>query len=293
MQTIYKIKSDKYPPQLLEIPEPPKFLYVEGELPEVNADVKYLVVVGSRKYTSYGKQACEKLIEGLRGYPIIIVSGLALGIDTIAHKTAIENNLMTIAFPGSGIARKNLYPRANANFAETIINSGGALVSEYEPESKSENYMFPRRNRLMAGIADAVLVIEAEEKSGTSITARLATDYNRTLLAVPGSIFSTTSQGTNRLIKNGATPINNSLDILEALGYDMTEENNRNKSLFEELYIDASPTEKVILELLNEPLTRDELVIESDLSAQEINSALSLMEIKGYVKEELGKMWRV
>ena len=188
MEDIRKLRTEEIPPQLLEIPQPPKTLYIRGTLP--SQDAIYLAVVGSRKYTSYGRDICEKLVRGLAGYPVIIVSGLALGIDTIAHKTAMSVGLTTIAFPGSGLDNSVLYPRTNLSLAQEIINAGGCLISEMQPTERATLYSFPQRNRLMAGISKAVLIIEAEEKSGTLITARMALDYNRDVLAVPGSIFS-------------------------------------------------------------------------------------------------------
>ena len=181
MEKITKLSGILAP--LLEIPEPPKQLYIEGTLPPPNTVL--LAVVGSRKYSSYGREACEELIAGLAGSPISIVSGLAIGMDTIAHKAALGAGLHTIAFPGSGLDRKVLHPRSNIHLAGQIVKSGGALVSEYEPTFPAAVYTFPRRNRIMAGLVKAVLVIEAGEKSGTRITARLATEYNREVLAVP------------------------------------------------------------------------------------------------------------
>ena len=128
MEDIYKLKPEQYPEGLNEIPQPPKTLYMRGKLP--NSDLIYLAVVGSRKYTSYGKDICEKLIKGLKGYPIVIVSGLALGIDTIAHKAALETGLTTISFPGSGLDNSVLYPRTNIRLADEIIKNGGCLISE-------------------------------------------------------------------------------------------------------------------------------------------------------------------
>ncbi|NCU28960.1 MAG: DNA-protecting protein DprA, partial [Candidatus Moranbacteria bacterium] len=183
MQDIIKLKPDEFPPQLLEIPQPPKNLYIRGKLPD--PDLTYLAIVGSRNYTSYGKDICEKLIKGLKGYPIVIVSGLALGIDSIAHKMALSVGLKTIAFPGSGLSDKAIYPKTNIFLAQEIIENDGCLISEFEPDFISTLYSFPQRNRLMAGMSKAVLIIEAEEKSGTLITARLALDYNKDVLAVP------------------------------------------------------------------------------------------------------------
>ena len=222
MNKIDILEPKDFPLQLLEIPEPPKKLYIKGALPPVNA--LYLAVVGSRKYTSYGKEACEKIIYDLgrsnvKGQmSIVIVSGLALGIDAIAHRAALDAGLTTVAFPGSGLQDSVLYPAANFNLGQKIIESGGALISEFEPDFKATPYSFPQRNRLMAGISRGVLIVEAEEKSGTLITARLATEYNRDVFVVPGSIFSPQSKGIQQLLKLGATPVSSGIDILEHWG---------------------------------------------------------------------------
>ena len=274
------------PKDLLEIPQPPKKLYLAGNLPPKNT--VYLAVVGSRKATNYGKDICRKLISGLKGYPIAIVSGLAVGIDLFAHETALEVNLKAVAFLGNGISEEVFYPSNNWNFAKKIVASDGCLISEFSPETKPELYHFPQRNRLVAGISKAVLIIEAEEKSGTLITARMALDYNREVLAVPGPINSQFSKGTNKLIRNGATPITCSEDILEALGFKIDKE-TKQKNLFE----DALPEEKIVLKILEEPMERDELIRKMKKGAGEANTILSIMEIKGFIKEELGEIRRV
>ena len=284
MEDIYKLKPEQFPKPLLEIPQPPKTLYIRGKLPD--PDMIYLAVVGSRKYTSYGKDICEKLIRGLKGYPIIIVSGLAMGIDSIAHRTALELGLTTISFPGSGLDNSVLYPRTNIKLAQEIVDHGGCLISEFEPNFISMLYSFPQRNRLMAGISKAVLVIEAEEKSGTLITARMALDYNRDVLAVPGSAFSSNSNGTNKLIKQGATPVTSSEDILEALGFEIERPILTDK----EKYADCSKEELKIIELLREPIERNDLVRESGMGIAKANALLSIMEIKDLIKEELGEI---
>ena len=287
MQNILKLKPEQFPEGLNEIPEPPKTLYIRGKLP--SKDMIYLAVVGSRKYTSYGKDICEKLIRGLKGYPIVIVSGLAIGIDTIAHKAALENGLTTISFPGSGLDNNILYPRANIKLAQEIINKGGCLISEFKPNDISQLYFFPQRNRLMAGISKAVLIIEAEERSGTLITARMAVDYNRDVLAVPGSAFSSNSNGTNSLIKQGATPVVSSNDILEALGFEIEKKNRSDK----EKYADCGKDEMKIIELLREPMERNDLVRELGMNIGEANALLSIMEIKDLIKEELGEIRKI
>ena len=176
--SIRTIKTAEFPESLKEIPQVPEKLYIVGTLPDPHA-YYYLSVVGSRKYTSYGREAAERIIKGLAGYPIVIVSGLATGIDGIAHRAALDAGLLTVAFPGSGLDASVLYPRTNLALAKEIVEAGGALVSEFEPNFRAAPWTFPQRNRLMAGISQGTLVIEAEERSGTLITARLAVEYNK------------------------------------------------------------------------------------------------------------------
>ena len=272
------------PKALLEIPEPPEGLWVIGELPP--EDLICLCVVGSRKFTSYGKEACEKIIEGLKGYPIAIVSGFAMGIDTIAHKKAMQVGLKTVVFPGSGLSDEAMYPKTNVALIREVVKQNGCLLSEFDPDFKATQWSFPMRNRLMAGISRAVLVIEGEERSGTMITARLATEYNRDVLAVPGSIFSPNSKGTNRLIRQGATPVTCAEDVLEALGFEKPKDDSRQVSLFSDL----SSEEKSIIKLLREPMSRDDLIRAIKMPTSATNTLLSVMEIKGIIKEELGEI---
>jgi len=282
---IKKLPKEKFPPQLLEIPQPPEELWIIGDLPAEEAGLIYLCVVGSRKYTSYGREACEKIIAGLKGYPIVIVSGFAMGIDTIAHKKAMQMGLKTLVFPGSGLSNEAMYPKTNVRLMKEVVENGGCLISEFEPDFKATQWSFPMRNRLMAGISKAVLIIEAEEKSGTLITARLTTEYNRDLLAIPGSIFSPNSKGTNKLIRQGATPITCAEDVLEALGFKIDQTSKQ-----ESLFADASPEEKAVLKLLAEPKERNDLIREMKTGIAEANALLSIMEIKGLIKEELGEI---
>src|SRR3989338_8439854 len=262
---IKKLDKKDWPPLLGEINDPPKQLYYAGEVP--NYENKFLCVVGSRKYTPYGKDIVSTLISGLEGFPITIVSGLALGIDAIAHRAAIKNKLGVIAVPGSGLDPKAMHPKTNIQLAEEIINEGGTLISEFEPDFKATLWSFPLRNRIMAGMSHAVLVVEAETKSGTLITAKLATGYNREVFAVPGSIFSPTSDGPHLLIKLGATPIRNSEDILEALGIGKLDflsmpsgsVKNPLDGAHRGKYGDCSERELLIISLLKEPLEKDSL----------------------------------
>jgi DNA processing protein len=283
------LHQDEFPPQLLEIPQIPDHLYIKGELPSPE-DYIYVSVVGSRKHTSYGKDACEKIIRGLKGYPFVIVSGLALGIDSIAHKTALEVGLPTIAIPGSGLDDKVLYPSANRGLADLILRKGGCILSEFEPDFRATLWSFPKRNRIVAGISRAVIVIEAPEKSGALITVRMAVDYNRDVFAVPGSIFSDTSKGTNKFIKLGATPLTCAEDILNAFG--LIDPLIPTQQTFAELE-DISEDEKKLLELLDEPLSRDELIGLSQMSSSNANAIISLLEIKGLISESLGKIRKI
>jgi len=281
---IRKLLKKEFPKALLEIPLPPKDLWIMGEMP--SEELIYLCVVGSRRFTSYGREACEKIITGLKGYPIVIVSGLAMGIDAIAHKKALSVGLKILVFPGSGLSKEAMYPKTNVRLMEEILENGGCLMSEFEPDFKATLWSFGRRNRLMAGISKATLIIEAEEKSGTLITARLTTEYNRDLLVVPGSIFSPNSKGTNRLLHQGATPVTSSEDVLEALGFELAKDEEKQAMLFKDL----SPEEKMVVNLLREPLERDDLIRAMKLPIPTANAILSVMEIKELIKEEMGEI---
>jgi len=281
---IKKLSKEEFPKALLEIPQPPEQLYIIGELPKEN--LIYLSIVGSRKFTSYGKETCEKIIAGLKGYPIVIVSGFAMGIDTIAHKKAMQIGLKTIVFPGSGLSDEAMYPKTNVRLMREVVEKGGCLLSEFEPDFKATQWSFPMRNRLMAGMSKAVLIIEAEEKSGTLITARLTTEYNRDLLVVPGSIFSSNSKGTNRLIRQGATPVTCAEDVLEALGFEIKKDKEKQATLF----LDLSPEEKKVVDLLREPMPRDDLIRAMKMPIPNANAILSVMEIKELIKEEMGEI---
>lgn len=282
MWDITSIEPDKFPLKLTEIPQPPKQLWLAGNLPN-DRQFKYLTIVGSRRFSQYGQEVCARLIAGLVGQPIVIVSGLALGIDSLAHQKSIEVGLPTVAIPGSGLDPKVLYPRSNLRLAQKIIEAGGALMSELSPTTKAAYYTFPRRNRIMAGLSDATLIIEATEKSGTLITAKLALDYNREVLTVPGSIFQLSCSGSNQLIKTGATPITSSSDILEALNLNPSTNRKNTADLLTDL---ATPEELEIFNILEtEPMSRDDLVAKSKLDTAEANVLLSHMEVKGLIKE--------
>lgn len=272
---ISEVSDADFPSLLREIPQPPKSLNFRGNLPP--AQIHLLSVVGSRKYTSYGKQVVDELIGGLRGYPVGIVSGLALGIDSLAHEAALSNNLYTLAIPGGGLGDDVIYPATHKRLAFRILEAGGGLLSEYAQDFRATEWSFPQRNRLVAGISRATLLIEAAEKSGTLITARMATDYNRELLVVPGSIFSNTSAGVHQFLKLGATPVTCSKDILDVLGIEekVAGETSPRQAL--------SEAEAKVITILTEPRHRDELIRLLNMDISKAAQLLMMMELQGYV----------
>lgn len=218
MWPIRQLAPAEFPGSLEHISDPPKTLYLAGSLPPPGT--RYLAVIGSRDHSEYAKRMTGQLIAGLSGLPVSIVSGLARGIDGIAHEAALKAGLHTIAIPGSGLDPRVIYPRRHLTLAEEIVRSGGALISEERPLTTPKPYLFPKRNRIMAGMSDAVLVIEAKERSGTLITARLAVDYNRDVLVLTHDAESSGGIGCHRLIRDGAVPIREISDLIEAMSLD-------------------------------------------------------------------------
>ncbi len=284
MTTLFPIQEidPSYFPLLLEIPQPPLKLNCRGVMPP--RDMKLIAVVGSRKYSTYGKQVVEHLIGGLSSYNVGIVSGLALGIDSLAHEAALRNNLYTLAIPGSGLETSVLYPATHKPLARKILEQDGGLLSEFEPTFKATMWSFTQRNRIMAGISHATLIIEASEKSGTLITARMAVDYNRELLVVPGSIFSINSAGAHQFLKLGATPVTNAKDILSVLG--INPELHHQKSLSFGTTPTLSSQEQKVLSALFEPIQKDVLMRMLDLEIHKANVLLMEMEIKGLITQD-------
>lgn len=279
------LQDKNYPKLLKEIYDPPFCLFVRGKLSE---DDFNLAVVGTRKYSIYGKQVTENLVADLSTQGVTIVSGLAFGIDIIAHTTALKNNGKTIAVLGSGINNQHIYPGEHKNIALQIIENNGAIVSEYPPGTLPNKFTFPRRNRIIAGMSLGTLVIEAAKKSGALITAECAMEAGREVFAVPQNITSPTSEGPNNLLKNGAKLITSSQDILEGLDLQDIQVYVTNKQI-----LGDSPQESAILAVLNqEPQHIDEIKKASNLTSTEISSTLTIMEMKGKVRN-LGNMMYV
>ena len=280
---IIKKSAKEYPKILKEISNAPKQLYARGELPK-NHDMNF-AIVGTRAASEYGKTLAFKIAKELSELGFNIVSGLALGIDTQAHLGALAGNGKTIAVLGSGIDDASIFPKENLKLVKTIVDSGGAVISEYEPNAKSEIWYFPERNRIVSGLSKGVLVVEAPEKSGALITARLALEQNREVFAVPGSVFSKNSIGANNLIKSGAKMVTSIDDILEELN--LTElKIHKKESEGEKL----NPEEKLILNIiLKEPIHIDKICEIAKLPASRVLSVISVLEIQGIIKNIGGK----
>ncbi|MFQ5826603.1 MAG: DNA-processing protein DprA [Dehalococcoidia bacterium] len=277
----YRVKAltwsdPAYPPRLKEVYDLPPVLYVRGSLlPE---DEWAVAVVGTRRATIYGRQVTEEIVADLARSRITIISGLARGIDSIAHRAALEAGGRTVAALASGL--DIVYPAEHAKLAREIM-AHGALVSEHPLGMPPRSDHFPRRNRIMSGLSLGVLVVEAGETSGALITARLALEQNREVFAVPGSILSTTSQGTNSLIQEGAKLVRHYGDILEDLNLSMAAQQLEMKELLPE-----SDAESMLLKQLSaEPRHIDEICRASRLPVSLVSSTLALMELKGVVRQ--------
>ena len=277
----YKVKAitcnaPEYSKRLKEIHDYPPIIYVRGSLlPE---DECCLAVVGTRRTTAYGRQVTEELITDLAKNKIAVVSGLAKGIDSVAHRAALDAGGRTIAVFASGL--DIVYPAENAHLAREIMEHG-ALISEYPLGTRPKADNFPRRNRIMSGISLGVLVIEAGEKSGALITAEQALQQNREVFAIPGSILSPMSRGTNSLIQQGAKLVRNHVDILEELNLAIVTQQLEMKEL-----LPSDKTEALLLKQLHsEPVHIDEICRRSGLATALVSSTLTLMELKGMVKQ--------
>jgi DNA processing protein len=277
----YKIKvlacdSPAYPQILKEIYDYPPVLYIRGNL--LREDECCLAVVGTRRATVYGRQVTEEIVTDLARNGITIVSGLARGIDSIAHRAALEAGARTMAVFACGL--DIVYPAENAKLAREIMEHG-ALISEYPLGTKPKADNFPRRNRIMSGLSLGVLVIEAGDSSGALITANQALEQNREVFAVPGSILSPASRGTNHLIQEGAKLVRNYVDVLEELNLTIMAQQLEMKE-----FLPVDETESLLFKQLSrEPTHIDDICRHSGLAAALVSSALTMMELKGMVKQ--------
>ncbi len=276
--TVVTLGAPGYPRLLSEIADPPFVLFVRGALPP--DEQPSVAIVGTRRCTNYGKQVTEQLASELATQKVALVSGLALGIDGIAHDATLKADGTTVAVLGSGVDHKNIYPVSHQQLAEQIIGRGGAIVSEYPPGFEPTNYSFPARNRIIAGLSLGVLITEAPVESGALITAKCALDYNREVFAVPHPITSLSGEGGNNLIKMGAKLVTMAADILDELQIKNIEHIITNNKI-----LPSTPTEAKLLEILShEPQHIDLLIKLSGLDSPTVNSTLTMMEMKGKVR---------
>lgn len=282
-------KSDLYPELLKQIPDYPLGLYIKGDLPD--ASLLKISIVGSRKYTEYGAYIAKKIACDLTARDIVIVSGMARGIDSVVHKATINSNGKTIAILGCGV--DICYPPENARIRENIIHNG-CLISEFPLGTKPLVRNFPMRNRIISGISKALIVIEASEKSGTLITAGHALEQGREVMAIPGMVNSNFSRGTNYLIKNGASLVTSIQDILDIIGdnhYCKNFSTDTNKN-FSNYNISLENNEKLVYDVIGfDEKSFDFIANHVDLPVSKLSSCLIMLEIKGIIKKLPGSKY--
>jgi DNA processing protein len=268
------LTSKEFPEILKNIPQPPQKLYAIGELTSL-LNLPRVAVVGSRKVTPYGRQVTQNLAYELARSGVVIISGLALGVDSIAHEACLEAGGKTIAVLPTSL--DNIYPSSHRHLAKRIIENGGALVSEYESGMPGLKQNFIERNRLVSGLSEGVLIPEAAIKSGTLHTANFALDQGKTVMAVPGNITSQTSEGTNNLLKSGAVLVTEIEDIFQALKLERLGQQK-------ELPLAANQAEQSILWMITEGITDGSLLLtKSGLTPSEFNQTLTMLEITGKI----------
>lgn len=272
--------DDEYPTLLQQCADPPLVLFCRGNLELLKSDYP-VAIVGSRRATKYGELAVQKIIAGLAAQPLVIISGLAYGIDAITHRAALANRLPTIAVLGGGLADESIYPRENFLLAQDILNSGGLLVSEYTPTTTARKYQFIARNRIIAGLSKIVVIAEAAAKSGALITADFGMEYNRTVMAIPGSILSPTSAGSHRLISQGAALLQTSSELLQELDLDFTTQ----RTTQQQLSLLTKPEAGVLEYMQHEALELEELLTLTKLPINTLQAILANLELKKFIKQ--------
>lgn len=273
-------EDDRYPRRLKEINQPPPVLYLRGDL--IPDDEWAVAVVGTRRITAYGRQVTEEIAGSLARSGVSVISGLARGIDAVAHKATLTSGGRTLAVLGSGVDR--IYPPENRSLAEEVILHG-ALISDYALGTPPEGVNFPPRNRIIAGLSMAVIVVEAGERSGALITAGFAADQGREVFAVPGNIIAPQSKGANRLIQEGARPLLDPRDVLEVLNLTSVMEYRVARTV-----LPADATEaRLLSELSHEPTHVDDICNRTEMPIEKVSATLALMELKGMVRQ-LGGM---
>ncbi|MBM3256652.1 MAG: DNA-protecting protein DprA [Candidatus Moranbacteria bacterium] len=280
------LESPDFPKRLKKIKHSPKELYYRGKLEVLNSE-HILAVVGSRKITNYGKQVLRSLISEIAKRNVTIVSGLAFGVDILAHKLTLENGGKAVAVLAGGL--DSIYPSEHTLYAEKIIETGGLLISENCPGTKYLKQYFPARNRIISGLSDAVLLVEAKNKSGALITAKFAFSQNRKVLAVPGSIFSEQSQGINNLFNKGAIPVQIAEDVLSVVfGWKRRMKKKRQGNVNLKILANLSAEEKIILESIpfDNPMTVNLIIRHTKLPPARVIAILTQLEINNLIESE-------
>ena len=277
---VIRMRKNEYPESVREIPAPPPYLYRRGS-PVTRQPA--VAVIGSRQPSPYGTAACEHLIRGLAPYAVTIVSGLSPGIDSTAHTAAGEADLATVAVIGSGLNDAELCPRSNTRLAKHILSTGGTLLSEFRPETPGTPYTLLARRRIIAGLADLLIVIECAARSDIRVTAELALEYGKDVGAVPHDIFSETGGGTNTIIRQGAHVIRNAHDIVRILNMDEPEETGM---------IPLTREEKTVYTALARPKTKGVLLEETNFPPHLLTSTVASLTMKHLVTESFGALRR-
>ncbi|MFC0771825.1 DNA-processing protein DprA [Terrimonas alba] len=293
----YKIKAlfiaDKgYPERLLNCYDSPTLLFYKGEA-DLNHK-KIISIIGTRNHTDYGKQITETLIEELIEQDVMVISGLAYGIDAIAHKAALKNNLRTIGVLAHGLDQ--VYPLQHTGLAKEMIKAGGGLLTEFRSKTKPDKHNFPTRNRIVAGLSDATIVIETGAKGGSMITAELANNYNKDVFAFPGKVTDAKSAGCNYLIKNNkAILLTDALELIELMGWDEVSSRSAKPKKQKELFIELNDDEKVIIGILREKeqVHIDEINLKSGLSSSSVAAAILNLELQNVVLSLPGKVYQI
>jgi DNA processing protein len=282
------LTDSNYPKRLLNCYDSPTILYYRG-----NADLnvsKIISVIGTRNNTEYGKQATEKLVKDLADLNVLVISGLAYGIDAIAHKAAVKNHLATVGVLAHGLDQ--IYPSDHTSLAKDMIKNGG-LLTEFRSYTKPDKHNFPIRNRVVAGMSDATVVIETGNKGGSMITAELANGYNKDVFALPGRTSDNKSAGCNFLIRNNkAVLLTDATELIELMGWEEKSPRAKPKTQ-REIFIELSHEEKIIVEILNqkENVHIDEINLKSGLSSSAIAGAILNMELQGIILSRPGKVY--
>ncbi len=289
----YKIETlfltdEKYPMRLLNCYDSPTLLYYRG-----NADLntsKVISIIGTRNHTDYGRQITDQLIDGLQSLQVLIISGLAYGIDAIAHKAAVQNNLPTVGVLAHGL--DTIYPPQHSGLAKQMLLNGG-LLTEFRKETTPDKHNFPKRNRIVAGMADATIVIETPVKGGSMITAELANGYNRDCFAYPGKVTDTKSGGCNHLIKNNkAVLLEDSSQLIEVMGWSSKKVKRKEQK---ELFISLTNEEQILLDILKEKETVhiDEIYLKSGLTSSTVAASMLNLEFQNVIASLPGKMYKL